>query len=171
MVNVDLNVGIKSGDSWVEILSNASVVPMVANMAAVAGAPGGNVLSRSGAIPGRSVASGVESPPRELLKTKAAAAPNMTSRKIAATPIRSRGILLFATAVATGAGTEAGAGATAAALAAPVAAADAATGATIGTMTGALFVGTWIKIKVILSLPPARLALSTSSWAAAGRLK
>jgi len=170
-VKVARNVGINSGVFSGEILSKAFFVPKVANIAAVAGAPGGNVLSGSIIPPGIFVAVGVESLARELLKTKAAPAPKMISKNSAATPIRRRGILLFLDGAATGAGAGAGVfGAAAATFTAPVAVADATTGAAIGK-TGALFVGTWIKIKVILSLPPARLALSTSSWAAAGRSK
>ena len=92
-VKVDRNVGINSGVSKGEtILSNASVVPIVANMAAVAGAPGTMVETSSSMLPGTFVAPGVESPPKELLKTKAATAPNTTSRNITATAARSRGI-------------------------------------------------------------------------------
>lgn len=85
------------------MLSKASVVPIVARIAAVAGAPGTIVDSGPGSEPGIFVGSGVESPPREPLNKNAATPATITTMTMPTIPIRTRGSLLFFSGTAAGA--------------------------------------------------------------------
>lgn len=164
-VFVGVRVGASVGPAAVALVATTSTValgdtPTVGlRMTAVAGAPGVPVCSGSLVLTtGIEVGSGVGSdPPSEVMMNRAATP--AISRTITKPPATSRmetPPLLFSAA-----GTAAAIGAGSAVLATGAGGAAAAAGSSPGT---------WTITAVILSLPPAWLALSMSSWLAASRL-
>jgi hypothetical protein len=153
-VVVDRKVGIRPGVStWLLLSAVPDTLSAVANIAAVAGAPAGNVSSGL-LIVEVTVAAGVDSSRKELLKTKIKPAAMRTSSNNPITPIRNK-VPLPIPVLAAGAAVV-GVGAVFEGVpAADVPAATAEPRAGAAAAAGAFFPGTCMSTMVILSLPPA----------------
>lgn len=153
-VVVERKVGISPGVSIGLLLSTVPVaLSPVANIAAVAGAPTGNVSSGL-TIAVVTVAAGVDSLRNELLKTKNKPAATRTRSNNPAAPTSNQ-VALPIPDLAVGAGVV---GVLIAAVIAPVADVPATTAEPWGETTAAVgtsFTGTCMSTMVILSLPPA----------------